>query len=207
MGKGTLFEAATHGSRQYHFTDPEEVQPFDPVVTMRFSTVGFTYGYSGYSPSGEPGNGQTSSSLIGRTSGLPLCQLEKTRGNITRRIGEVAKEKRRETAKSSPRQLICPTWVLPWVAKIKRRADLSYVRSHRSSPPPSLARSVHYFLRTGSCVDRSHIHIGASAGWRRAQLRASTCYISAGHAHPKTPYCAGTAAIPDQQRLLPRRAF
>ena len=35
----------------------------------------------------------------------------------------------------------------------------------------------------------------AAAGWRRAQLCAAACYISAGHAHPQTPFCAAGAYI------------
>jgi hypothetical protein len=44
------------------------------------------------------------------------------------------------------------------------------------------------------------------AGWRRAQLCGSGCCISAGDAHPQTPFCA-RAATPRQQHLSPRQAF
>jgi dolichol-phosphate mannosyltransferase len=45
-----------------------------------------------------------------------------------------------------------------------------------------------------------------TAGWRRAQLCASACWISAAHAHPQTPFCARRPAIPHQQHLSPRQA-
>jgi hypothetical protein len=45
------------------------------------------------------------------------------------------------------------------------------------------------------------------AGWRRAQLCASACYISAGHTHLQTPFCARRPAIPHQQHLSPCQAF
>jgi hypothetical protein len=51
------------------------------------------------------------------------------------------------------------------------------------------------------------LSVNGSAGWRRAQLCASACYISAGHAHLQTPFCAGTAAIPHQQHLSPRETL
>ena len=41
------------------------------------------------------------------------------------------------------------------------------------------------------------------AGRRKAQLCASACCTSAGHAHPQTPFCARTRT-PRQQHLLPR---
>lgn len=39
------------------------------------------------------------------------------------------------------------------------------------------------------------------SGWRRAQLRVLACYISAGHAHPQTAFCARTLQ-PLPQRTL-----
>jgi len=44
------------------------------------------------------------------------------------------------------------------------------------------------------------------AGRRRAQLCASACWISAGDAHPQTPFCAQRPAIPHQQHLSPHQA-
>jgi len=61
---------------------------------------------------------------------------------------------------------------------------------------------------TGKALSTASGDVGVTvtAGWRRAQLCASACNISAAHAHPQTPFCARRPAIPDQPHLSPRHA-
>ena len=85
-------------------------------------------------------------------------------------------------------------------------------RDGGSPSPPSGRELIHYSQLPdaqllGKTSELVYAHRDATAGWRRAQLCASPCYISAGRARPQSPFWARTAGTPDQQTLLPREAF